>query len=105
LPDTGFSLSAFTWADRITNLCDMIAFHFSFGEPTESTLAVCPRLKSPDETPITYSLDDQGTITVSPWPFSVDSYRGFIVGYRAEGYPDRLEPEILNWWLVPGRAS
>lgn len=105
LPETGFALAAFTWADRITNLCDMIAFDFAFGSPNQATRSVYPRLKSEDEIEISYTLDEKGTIVVQPWPFSLSEYQGFIVGYQREGYPERLEPEILNWRLVPDPAK
>ena len=104
LPETEFALDVFAWADRITNLCEIIASDFCFGEATEFSGLVCARVKSEDVTEIIYTLDDD-TITVRPWPFCVERYRGFIVGYQSEGYPDRLEPEILPWRFIPGRAS
>jgi hypothetical protein len=76
-------------ADRITNLCDRIAFDFCLEEAASGGVDVV----AADETPIrvTYALDGDGTIELDPWPLAVPTVPGGIVGYRAAGYPTVLD--------------
>ncbi len=94
----GFPAGLFERIDRLTNLCDSISFSFCFEQPAEGQVPVFPRNSADSETPIQYSIE-QADIKVAPWPFSVESITGYIVGYRLPDYPSRLDPVILPYSL------
>lgn len=102
LPRTGFSREQFEWADRITKFCDDLAFDFSFEMPLEETSSICPGVSSSKETPLTYVIRTHGEIGIAPWPFSLPSFSGMIIGYERAGYPDQLRPKILPYHCQPG---
>jgi len=87
--------------DRITNLCDSISFSFCFDRPAEGEIPIFPRNGEATEVGVHYSVE-AGRIRVSPWPFSVESYTGYIVGYRLPDYPSRLDPVVLPYSLAKG---
>jgi hypothetical protein len=78
-----------------------VAFDFAFGLPTERTRAVYNRTDSTEEVALNYGIRDGGEIWVDPWPFGVEAYTGFIMGFQLEGYPDKLQPELLDFRLLP----
>jgi hypothetical protein len=84
--------------DRICELCDSISFNFCFEHPVQGQVAVFPRNAEETESPVHYSIE-QEVITVDPWPFSVESITGYILGYRLPDYPTRLDPIILPYAL------
>ena len=72
-----------TAADAVMDLCDRLAFGFCFEEADSGTV----------EPPgISYSVHEDGSATLSPWPLAVPSLTETVTGYRSEGYPDRLDP-------------
>ena len=95
LPETGHSRAEFEWADKITRLCDNVAFHFSFEIEQELTAKVCQRVGDEEETAVAYHVQSPGQIIVDPWPFAIPAFSGTIIGYQAEGYPDLLEPVVV----------
>jgi hypothetical protein len=95
----GFDRSLLARIDRITRLCDDIAFAFCFEAPTQGSVHIYPRNGEDEEVEVSYQVEE-GKIRVTPWPFAVDSHRGYLVGYRLEGYPDVLEPVMVMYELV-----
>jgi hypothetical protein len=91
----------FARIDRITQLCDNIAFDFCFEALDEGTVGVYRRWDTDEEVELHYRIDGPA-ITVVPWPFAVPSHRGYLVAYELEGYPDRLEPVVLPYELQMG---
>lgn len=87
--------------DRITRLCDDISFAFCFEAPVQGSVRIYPRNGEDKEVEVSYQVED-GKIGVTPWPFAVDSHRGYLVGYRLEGYPELLEPVMVTYELVKG---
>ena len=77
-------------ADATTNLCDMVAFDFCLEEPASGSVAG-----------VAYEIDGQGGITLDPWPLVPAELDGFIVGYLAEGYPERPAPVIVPFAVRP----
>ena len=94
------SLDAATFEriDRITNLCDRIAFDFCFEAPAEGEVRIFPRNDRDEEVAVGYRVEG-GTIQVDPWPFGVASHTGYLVGYQLDGYPTVLEPVMLPYQL------
>ena len=92
------SLAVFERIDRITNLCDKIAFDFCFEAPAEGEVHIFPRNDRDDEVAVQYRIED-GSIEVAPWPFEVDGNTGYLVGYQLDGYPAVLEPVTLPYRL------
>jgi hypothetical protein len=97
-----FPAGLFERIDRITDLCDSISFGFCFEEPTQGDVSIFPRNTDQTETIIHYSIE-QALIKVDPWPFSIESITGYIVGYRLPDYPSRLDPVILPYLILQGR--
>ena len=96
LTETTHTRAQFVTADRITRFCDDLAFHFSF----ENVRAVTHQVhQQPDGelVEITSRIESGGLIRVDPWPFSVSRFGGFVIAYQAAGYPDRLEPLLVDF--------
>jgi len=79
-------------ADRITNLCDRVAFDFCVEEPASGRAAG-----------IDYAVDGYGGITLEPWPLGPSSVGGIILGFSAKGYPDVLEPVVVPFDVRPSQ--
>ena len=77
--------------DAITNLCDSIAFDFCFEEPESGTAAG-----------ITFRVDGLGGVESTRGRSSVPRLVGLVTAYEADGYPERLEPVIVPFEIVPG---
>jgi hypothetical protein len=101
IAEHGFSAADFERLDRITNLCDSISFIFCFEAPARGQVMVYPRNGSDEQVAVEYELKD-GAISVSPWPFGVESLRGYLIAYQEDGYPQRLEPVLMIYSIHPG---
>jgi hypothetical protein len=84
----GLTRAGATQLDRITHLCDAIAFDFCVEEPASGRVAVVERDEMPH--PIGFQLDGMGSILLSPWPLTAEPLEGTITGYEADGYPEAL---------------
>ena len=78
-------------ADAITALCDGIAFDFCFEKPESGTVASGHA-----------RLDGLQGPEPDPWPLSVPRLVGLVTAYDADGYPERLEPVVVPFSIVPG---
>jgi len=99
LAETDFTRKDFEWADRITNFIDMLAFFFAFETPKEHTLAISPHVDWDATVDVTFHVGEKGDVWVDPWVFRVESIEGFVLGYQADGYPDKLEPELIPFHI------
>ena len=70
-------------ADRITELCDRIAFAFGMGEADSGEVGG-----------IAFRYDGHETATLDPWPLAVPWLRAVVGGFAPDGYPQRLEPVV-----------
>jgi hypothetical protein len=70
-------------ADRLTELCDSVAFAFCFEEPASGKVGGTA-----------FEYDGGSRIMLTPWPLAVPSLRGVVQGFAADGYPQRLEPVV-----------
>jgi hypothetical protein len=77
-------------ADDITNVCDGLAFNFSFEQDAGGSIGS-----------IAYTVASDGSATLAPWPLRVSELRERVVGYEADGYPERLEPVERDFALRP----
>jgi hypothetical protein len=98
LKEHNLSEELFDRIDRITNLCDSLSFSFCFDVPASGEISIFPRNGEDTEVTVKYHVED-GVISAEPWPFSVDSYEGYLVAYQSDGYPERLDPVILPFVL------
>jgi len=94
LKQHNLSKALFDRMDRVTELCDRISFDFCMDAPDSGAVSIFPRNDEEDEIQVQYHVED-GMIRVTPWPFSVNRYDGYLIAYGLEGYPDRLDPFIL----------
>ncbi|MEZ4657972.1 MAG: DUF3891 family protein [Caldilineaceae bacterium] len=101
LPESGFTRAEFEWADRITRFCDQVAFDFCFEQPVQRSLPICPRVDSPETVEVTYAICENGAIEVAPWPFTIPSLAGVIIGYQIDGYPEELTPQGTSYIVQP----
>jgi hypothetical protein len=101
LEEHNLSKELFERMDRITDLLDSLSFSFCFDAPASGEISIFPRNGEDREVPVHYKVKD-GVISANPWPFSVDSYEGYLVAYRSDGYPETLDPVILPFKLKRG---
>lgn len=66
-------------ADRITELCDRIAFTVCFEQA-----ATGPG----------FTYDGAETVVLDPWPLAVGELNCILAGFAAEGYPQTLDPVV-----------
>jgi hypothetical protein len=92
------SKTLFDSMDRITDLLDRLSFEFCFDAPASGSISIFPRNGEKTEINVQYHVQD-GEISVTPWPFSVDEHKGYLVAYQMDGYPERLDPVILPYRL------
>jgi hypothetical protein len=98
LKQHNLSKGLFDRMDRITDLCDSLSFSFCFDVPASGEISIYPRNGEDREVAVNYHVED-GLISASPWPFSVDRYEGYLVAYKSDGYPEQLDPVILPYTL------
>jgi hypothetical protein len=98
LQQHGLDRTLFDRIDRLTRLCDDIAFTFCFEAPASGSVKIFPRWDQDDEVEVHYRVAG-GVIEVNPWPFGVSGDSGYLVGYQLDGYPQRLEPVIVHYEL------
>lgn len=101
LQQHGLDATTFERIDRITNLCDRIAFDFCFEAPAGGAVAIFAKNERDEAVSVCYRIAG-GAIHVNPWPFGVDSHTAYLVGYQLDGYPTVLEPVLLPYRLLPG---
>ena len=77
-------------ADRITELCDTIAFVFCFEEPAAG-----------ERHGTAYELDGLGEIVLDPWPLAVPALTSLILAFAADGYPARPDPVVVPFRTRP----
>jgi hypothetical protein len=90
LANAGVDPAAAAAADVITNLCDTLSFTFCFEEPASGRIGS-----------FSYTVGADGSATLAPWPLSAPELTETVVGYRADGYPGRLDPVERVFRLVP----
>jgi hypothetical protein len=77
-------------ADVVTDLCDRLSFSFCFEEEGAGTIGT-----------FTYSVMPDGVAGLTPWPLGVHDLVETVIGYRADGYPDRRDPVERVFSLSP----
>jgi hypothetical protein len=90
LADAGVDAGDAAAADEITNLCDTLSFSFCFEEPASGSVGS-----------FSYTMSADGSATLAPWPLGVPELTETVVGYRADGYPQRLDPVERVFRLKP----
>jgi len=98
LDQHNLSKALFDRMDRITDLLDRLSFEFCFDAPASGSISIFPRNGEDTEITVQYHVED-GEINVTPWPFSVDEHRGYLVAYQMDRYPEQLDPVILPYLL------
>jgi hypothetical protein len=98
LNQNGLSKALFDRIDRITDLYDKISFDFCMDVPDSGRVSIYPRNSEDTEVLVQYRVED-GVIRVTPWPFSVKSYEGYLIAYQSDGYPEKLDPSLLLYRL------
>ena len=81
-------------ADRITHLCDAIAFDFCVEEPAEGTVEV-------EGGRVAYRIDGEGGVTLEPWPLALPRLVGVTIAYRSVCYPERPDPVAVLYRVEP----
>jgi len=98
LKEHDLSKELFDRIDRITDFCDSLSFRFCFERPASGQISIFPRNNENEEVIIKYQVEE-GVLRADPWPFSVDSYEGYLLAYKLDGYPEILDPVILTYQL------
>ena len=76
-------------ADVVTNLCDRLSLSFCFEEEGAGTVGS-----------FVFTVGADGAATVAPWPLGVPELAETVVGYRADGYPEQLDPVERSFHLA-----
>lgn len=97
----GVSRSAHEIADRITDLCDTVAFHFCFEAPYASEAKVPCAQGSEAICRVAWTLDETNRVTLDPWPLSVPRLDVRVVAFEAARYPGMLVPLTVPCALRP----
>lgn len=97
IQNTPYTRTIFEQADTITNMLDSIAFAFSFEAPTQLEKSV---FSHGGYVSIQVEIN-AGHITLDPWALAVPEVRGFIMGYQLSGYPDHLQPVLVEFTVLP----
>ncbi len=97
---TNNTLDDFLWVDRITNLCDMAAFNFSFEREKKVKFRIRPKINSTEEKTITVKNLDGGVIKINPWPFSIPEIKGWIYSYEGKEYPEKLVQSVVKFLII-----
>jgi len=79
-------------ADKVTQLCDSIAFAFCFEEEASGSVGG-----------IAFRCDGGERISLDPWPLAVSSLHGVVGAFAADGYPERLDPVVSLYRIEPLR--
>jgi hypothetical protein len=79
-------------ADRVTELCDTVAFAFCFEQRAAGSAGG-----------VAYAYDGDERVTLDPWPLALPELRGVVVGFVANGYPVRPEPTVALYEIAPLR--
>jgi hypothetical protein len=77
-------------ADELTDLCDRLSFSSCFEESASGTVGS-----------FSYTVSIDGSATLAPWPLGVPELTETVVGYQADGYPQRLDPVERVFRLLP----
>ena len=96
LKEHNLSKELFSRIDRITDLCDSLSFSLCFDVPASGEFSIFPHNEADTEVTVKYHVED-GVISADPWPFSVDMYGGYLIAYKLDGYPEKLDPVILTY--------
>jgi hypothetical protein len=89
---SGLDEAAVEAADRITDLCDRIAFAYCFEEASSGAVEVVSA--SGALRGVEYALDGEGGVTLLPWPLGVPWLTGITTAFRSAGYPSELVPVV-----------
>ncbi|MCX6047742.1 MAG: DUF3891 family protein [Chloroflexi bacterium] len=103
IADHQLSKTEFLRIDRITNFCDTLAFDFCFEKPTTGAVQIFARNNRNEQVSLHYTIH-AGEIMIDPWPFSVESYTGYIVGYQQQDYPIVIEPVMVPYRIRQSSA-
>jgi hypothetical protein len=66
--------------------------------PDSGSISIYQRNSEDTEVSVQYHVED-GVIRVTPWPFSVTSYEGYLIAYQSDGYPEKLDPFLMLYKL------
>ena len=100
IEQNGLDASLFLQVDRMTKLCDFVAFDFCLEKPTAGQVEVVAAYASAETRVVHYRIDGS-EITLAPWPLHVAEYAGYLVGYRQDGYPERLDGLVVPFHIRP----
>lgn len=89
----------FNVADRIFDLLDAISFDFCW-QADASDYTVKLFNSSNTETEVEFQIKDN-VIRVNPWPFKLSAIEGAITAFDAGGYPDILNPRLVDYIVLP----
>jgi hypothetical protein len=95
----GLDRAAAILVDRVTHLCDMVAFDLCVEEPEVGTVAVT-RFDGVDQM-VAHRVDGAGAATIDPWPLAAPEIECRITAYHSDSYPSRPQPEPVDFRVTP----
>ncbi|MGQ7845153.1 DUF3891 family protein [Granulosicoccus sp. 3-233] len=94
---TQISEALYQRADAVTAFCDSVAFHFCFEKPFKGAVSVYPRRESRQRRSLSITMNGEGLVQVSPWPFDQASLDGYLLAFERETYPSTLRAIQVPW--------
>ena len=101
IASSSYSEADFDFADQIAPFCDSVSYKFCFEEAGELELNLKAKQGDASPTKVCVEFSKEGAIKISPWPFKVKSFSGFLNAYNTLGYPSALDPEIFRFSISP----
>lgn len=90
----------FDVTDTVMNACDAVSFSFCQEETASRTLEVYAALAEDSRITMTYSIDDNHSVTIDPYPLDEAIITGHLIGYDKSDYPNILLPNEINYQII-----
>lgn len=90
----------FDVTDTTMNVCDAIAFSVCFEEAATRQLNVYADASDENPLNMTYSVDENHTICIDPYPLSEALITGTIIAYDQKEYPKVLLPNEIHYQII-----
>jgi hypothetical protein len=90
----------FDVTDTVMNACEAISFSFCLGETVVRELDVYPNATGDHKITITFSIHQNHTIVINPYPLDEAVITGTIRAYDKTDYPKILLPNEINFQLM-----
>lgn len=104
IEENGLDAGLLLQVDRMTDLCDRVSFDFCRESPVDKEVELVARYAANETSVVRYQISE-GEIVLTPWTLRVPRCEGYLVAYRSEGYPERLEALVIPYTIRPAELQ